>query len=556
MKYVKIFRILGIAIMLSLLAVAIPSAPAQAVGSITLDPERGKVGDKIYVSGEGFNKSTAEADKFATIYFSSQEASTVHDIDDEVTIYEKVKARVWLDQEGAFQTTFTVPAKLTVGNVDVQAGTYHIYVTDYPTTRIMAVAEFTVVAGETKLDPDKGRVGTQVEITGKDFAKNKDITIKYDGSEVDIEKGDEDTDNDGEFASFIRIPESTAGTHTITVGVSGSEAEAEFTVEPEIFLDPTSGEAGTLVKVSGTGFGKRKEVIIYFNKVRLATRPTDRQGSFDTTFDLPELGAGIYSVEAEDKDKNLAKTKFSIIVRLLPTPMPTPTPTPTPRSTTASLNPIAGHVGTALVINGTGFEAGGKVTIKYDDEVKATVVADANGIFMAVFKVPESKHGAHTVTASDGSNTQKLTFTMELKAPTIPTPLLPEMGAKVTSPVYFDWKDVTDDSQPVTYTLQIATNKDFGATFMVLEKEELTDSEYTLTEREELELSSKQVSYYWRVRAIDAASNEEMWSDAGEFSVAAPFAIPDWALYTLMGLGGLFLFGLGYWLGRRTTFYY
>ena len=59
-----------------------------------------------------------------------------------------------------------------------------------------------------------------------------------------------------------------------------------------------------------------------------------------------------------------------------------------------------------------------------------------------------------------------------------------------------------------------------------------------------------------RVRAINAASNEGMWVGAGEFSVAAPFAIPDWALYTLMGLGGLFLFGLGYWLGRRTAFYY
>jgi hypothetical protein len=47
-----------------------------------------------------------------------------------------------------------------------------------------------------------------------------------------------------------------------------------------------------------------------------------------------------------------------------------------------------------------------------------------------------------------------------------------------------------------------------------------------------------------------------MWVGAGEFSVAAPFTIPDWALYTLMGLGGLFLFGLGYWLGRRTAFYY
>jgi len=31
------------------------------------------------------------------------------------------------------------------------------------------------------------------------------------------------------------------------------------------------------------------------------------------------------------------------------------------------------------------------------------------------------------------------------------------------------------------------------------------------------------------------------------------FAIPKWALYTIIGSGGLFLFGLGYRLGRRSA---
>ncbi|UCH00662.1 MAG: hypothetical protein JSU78_01450, partial [Deltaproteobacteria bacterium] len=58
-----------------------------------------------------------------------------------------------------------------------------------------------------------------------------------------IESGDDETDGDGEFASIILIPESTAGVHTVTVIVDGTEVEAEFTVEPEIIIDPTSGEA-------------------------------------------------------------------------------------------------------------------------------------------------------------------------------------------------------------------------------------------------------------------------------------------------------------------------
>ena len=33
------------------------------------------------------------------------------------------------------------------------------------------------------------------------------------------------------------------------------------------------------------------------------------------------------------------------------------------------------------------------------------------------------------------------------------------------------------------------------------------------------------------------------------------FSIPDWARYTLIGVGGLLLFTIGYFMGRRSGFY-
>ena len=33
------------------------------------------------------------------------------------------------------------------------------------------------------------------------------------------------------------------------------------------------------------------------------------------------------------------------------------------------------------------------------------------------------------------------------------------------------------------------------------------------------------------------------------------FSIPVWARYTLIGVGGLALFGIGYFMGRRSGFY-
>ena len=76
---------------------------------------------------------------------------------------------------------------------------------------------------------------------------------------------------------------------------------------------------------------------------------------------------------------------------------------------------------------------------------------------------------------------------MESEAPDVPSLSLPLTGRKVESPTRFDWGGVSDDSLPVTYTLQVATSEDFYSASMVLEKAELTSSEYTLSESEELE---------------------------------------------------------------------
>ena len=565
MRYTKILQIISIVIILSLSLMAIPATALDRF--ITLVPEEGTIGSTVTIVGEGFNKSTETTDRFAVVYFSSEEATLIDDIDSDVTIYEIVEDPIYLDYDGEFEETFTVPNILNDGDTDedVTGGTYYVYVchylnTDPPTiaTRIRAIAEFTVIGGEITIDPDEGPVATEVEITGAEFSSREDIIIEYDGDDIDID-GDDETDSDGEFVSYILIPESTAGVHTITVNVAGSEVEAEFTVEPEIIVSPTSGEADTTITVSGTGFGRRKDVVIYFKGAGMTTVPTTSKGSFDATFNVPELEEGIYDIEAEDEDENLDKAKFTITVPATPAPAPSPTPTPAPSPsppTAVKISSTSGNIGTDLVITGTGFEADGTITIEYDDEEVTTTTADANGLFIVMFKVPTSKSGDHTITITDGTNTEELTFTVEAEPPPAPVPLLPEMGVKVKPPISFDWKAVTADSPPVTYTLQIATDSDFTADSIMVEKEGLTKSEYTATEAEVTELVSREGIYYWRVRAVDATANEGAWTGAGQFYITPPFAFPNWAIYTLLGLGGLVLFAIGYWMGRRTAYYY
>jgi hypothetical protein len=89
---------------------------------------------------------------------------------------------------------------------------------------------------------------------------------------------------------------------------------------------------------------------------------------------------------------------------------------------------------------------------------------------------------------------------------------------------------------------------------IVLEKKGLTNSEYTITEEEKLESTEKEVSYYWRVKAVDSAFNESEWIPSGLFYVGfSRSSIPDWLQYTFYGIGGILIAILGFWVRRRTT---
>jgi len=129
------------------------------------------------------------------------------------------------------------------------------------------------------------------------------------------------------------------------------------------------------------------------------------------------------------------------------------------------------------------------------------------------------------------------------------------MGVKAEQPVYFDWEDV-EDSSGVTYTLNIASDANF--TSLVLEKSGLTSSQYTITEAEKLASTKKEAPYYWRVNAVDGASNESEWSGAGTFYVGFTFpgASVGGSIHLWWGLGAGGAGALGYFLGKRKSYYY
>jgi hypothetical protein len=285
-----------------------------------------------------------------------------------------------------------------------------------------------------------------------------------------------------------------------------NSASATFTTTPAISLLPSSGPIGAEVTVTGTGFGANKVVTIRFLEEHVRTSATDVAGSFLDSFVVPQNESGNYQVSASDGVAT-ANSIFTI-------------------TTSVGLEPNTGHVGTLITVNGTGFT--GAVTIQYDGEIVATTTADANGTFSLSFAAPKSGHGHHAVLVGDAVNAIETTFTMESQAPPVPELIVPENGVMQGSRPSFGWGAVSDPSG-VTYNLQVATDSSFST--LVLNKDGLTQFQYTLAREEGLPSTDSEAPYYWRVRAVDGASNASDWSSPRSFFVRF---LPQWAIYVLI----------------------
>jgi len=531
----KLLPRLIIVLLICLIAIPVLAVPeqVQAATFVTVSPEKGNVGDRVTVTGTGFG-SYDEVD----IYYCYGE--------DGDTDCESIEENVDVD-DGNFTCKVDIPESCSGKH----------YIRAYVGSSSKGQDYFTVEPA-IEVDPDDGFVGDEVEVTGTGFAEDEeDIDIRYDDDVVEqIEEAE--TDEYGTWTATFVIPESVGGKKH-DIDAKGDDTayadvdEVEFTVNPRISLNPTSGSVGKIVTVTGTGFEDEEAniKIKYDDEVvpQIEEAETDDLGSWTATFEVPPSVEGSYKVDAEGKN-----TKYTEVDDVTFKVAPGMTLAPT----TSSTSP--GHVGLTITVTGGGFEKGISLTIIYGNQT-ASAVTTSEGNFPSTGTVTfEAKgiHGVQEVVVKDGLGhvLASESFFMEENPPAAPEPISPANGTGVgfvgkVTPT-FEWSNVTDASGIASYELQISTNStDFAAPVVSLSipGENVTSLDDTITYSLPKDYALSGGTYYWRLRAVDAAANEGQWTIVQSFHAGG--RLPLWGLIAIIVLIGVLVGFLVYFFVIR-----
>jgi hypothetical protein len=513
---------LVIVLVVCLVAIVLPSVPAQAVcggPAIQLSPGSGVPGTQLIVEGQHF-----DAGKYVDIYYEGTLMSEGN----------KTSAT------GDFAIPFTIPESCKGDHqVLVDVGTNAIGTIEKETY-------FYATPGLT-VSPDKGPVGTNVTVTGHGFVKGEDsIELMYytDDTYQRVAR-DIKADAKGSWETSFQIPTSGRGEHKIDAQGSLSRTydveDATFEVAAGISMDKSSGGVGESITMTGSRFAPYEEGIqILFDGQPVVTGiKADSQGYWEKTFEVPEMSTGNHTVTAageQTPEQDVSGLVFEIKPDI-------------------ELSPAAGHVGTNVTVTGRGFAAAKNVSIMYDGNQETTAATDDQGNFETSFPVPESQHGERQVTIgySAGSVASAI-FILESVPPDTPQLISPadrsRVGIRGRITPTFEWSAVFDESG-VYYNLQIAISADVTTTGEfanpLISVMGLAGTNYTVTE------ALPHGTYYWIVQAVDGAENAGGWTAAHSFRVGF---IPLWAFIAIIVVVVVLLIALIRALARRRRYYW
>jgi len=202
-------------------------ATFEIMPEISLEESSGSVGDNIMMTGSGFEAGERDI----TILFDG----------------EAVAVEIRADDTGYWAESFEVPG--------MPAGQYSVTAEgEWTSENDISAVSFEIGPGLV-LPPYEGHVGMDLTVTGGGFAPDEVVVIKYDGSEVETAR----TNEEGSFEVSFPVPEGQHGEHNVTAEIGGeTEATTTFIMESvspdtlELISPPDGDRVGFVGRVRPT----------------------------------------------------------------------------------------------------------------------------------------------------------------------------------------------------------------------------------------------------------------------------------------------------------------
>ena len=337
---------------------------------------------------------------------------------------------------GSSAITFTIPA--------VPSGTQAVVVSD-GTNSATSGTNFTVAASATGLAPTSGNVGTTgVTINANGFIASHTLTVTVGGNSATITAGGT-TGTNGSTTVTFTIPAAPNGGRTVVVsdGTNSATSATNFTITAAATgLNPTSGAVGTTgVTINASGFVASHALTVTVGATSATVTSggtSDANGSSTITFTIPARPHGGQAVVVSDGTNSATSgTNFSV-------------------TSSITLSPTSGAVGSTDTITGTGFAATSTLTATFGGTAitLSPTTSGANGSFSATFTVPSKVNGSYTVSVTDGaSNNATASYTIHTFSFVVTAPASATAGQSFNVSITAQVDGATDASYTGTHTI-------------------------------------------------------------------------------------------------------
>ncbi|PIY20390.1 hypothetical protein COZ13_00880, partial [Candidatus Desantisbacteria bacterium CG_4_10_14_3_um_filter_40_18] len=337
------------------------SSPQELLGGfyihgnvLSMTPIDGTVGTGVFISGNGYGAGE----------------------DIRISLGETITRGMGnASSYGVFGFTFTID---TQPSGPKTATAFGIISGEIDSTRV-----FTIVPRIDMVTPSQGSVGSLVSVYGSGYWANEGIRVDFGKS---VSMAVVSTENSGAFAAGFTVDTQIYGTTTVVAEGTGSRIPrfSSFFIRGNVTnVLPNQGTIGTVITVLGNGYGPSENISMYLDIYPEPVVKTDNTGSFISVFSINAQPGGTKTITA--RGANTAEFKsntFLVKARVL------------------MISPTSGTVGTAITINGDGYNATENVKINFGiTQPITTVLATNAGVFSAMFTFDTQAYGTTTVQA-------------------------------------------------------------------------------------------------------------------------------------------------------------